>query len=57
MWYTNVDDDVEAAPIYRCNGKAKQPARPCKNHDLHIEQESTEAADALIRSSCMQIIW
>ena len=37
MQYTIVDDDVEAAPIYRCDGKASQPTRPHKNHDLHIE--------------------
>ena len=37
MQYTVVDDDVEAAPIYRCNGKALQPTRPCENHGLHIE--------------------
>ena len=37
MQYTIVDDDVEPAPIYRCNGKA----RPCENHDLHIEWEPT----------------
>ena len=37
MQYTIVDDDVEAAPIYRCNGKASQPARPHENHGLHIE--------------------
>ena len=31
MWYTIVDDNVEAAPIYRCDGKAEQPiVRPCK---------------------------
>ena len=30
--YTIVDDNVEAAPIYRCDGKATQPTRPCKNH-------------------------
>ena len=35
--YTIVDDDVEAAPIYRCNSKALQPTRPHKNHDLHME--------------------
>ena len=28
MQYTTVDDDVEAAPVYRCNGMAKQPTRP-----------------------------
>ena len=37
MQYTIVDDDVEAVPIYRCNGKASQPARPCENHGLCIE--------------------
>ena len=36
MQYTIVDDDVEAAPIYRCNSKALQPAKPHKNHGLHI---------------------
>ena len=37
MQYTIVDDDVEAAPIYRCNGKTSQLIRPCKNHGLHME--------------------
>ena len=37
MQYTFVDDDVEAAPIYRCNGKAPQPTRPCENHGLCME--------------------
>ena len=41
MQYTIVDDDVEAAPIYRCNGRAKQPTKPCKNHGLHMEQVPT----------------
>ena len=41
MQYTMVDDDVEAAPIYRCNGRATQPTRPHKNHDLHMEQVPT----------------
>ena len=41
MQYTIVDDDVEAAPIYRCDGKALQPARPHENHGLHIEQVPT----------------
>ena len=27
MQYTIVDDDVAAAPIYRCNGKTSQPIR------------------------------
>ena len=42
-WHTIVDDDVEAAPIYRNDGKAGQPVmRPHKNHDLPIKQESTQ---------------
>ena len=32
-----VDDDVEAAPIYRSKGTVRKPLRPCKNHVLHIE--------------------
>ena len=28
MQYTIVDDNVEVAPIYRCNGKATKPTRP-----------------------------
>ena len=42
MQYNIVDDNVEAAPIYRCKGKAGQPiVRPCENHDLHMEWEPT----------------
>ena len=41
MQYTFVDDDVKAAPIYSCNGKASQPIRPCDNHGLHIEHIPT----------------
>ena len=41
MQYTIVDDNVEAAPFYRCEGKAKQLTRPHENHDLHMEQEPT----------------
>ena len=37
MQYTFVDDDVEAAPIYRCGGKAPQPTRPHENHHLHMK--------------------
>ena len=37
MQYTIVDDNVEEAPIYRCEGKAPKPTRPCKNHCLAIE--------------------
>ena len=36
MQYTIVDDDVEAAPIYRCDGKVLQPTRPRENHGLVI---------------------
>ena len=32
-----VDDNVEVAPIYRCEGKATKPTRPCENHGLAIE--------------------
>ena len=35
--YTIVDDDVEAAPFYRCNSRAKQPTRPHENYILHME--------------------
>ena len=41
MQYAIVDGDVEAAPLYRCNGKASQPTRPCENHGLHIEHIPT----------------
>ena len=42
MQYTIVDDNVEAAPIYRCESKAGQPIiRPHENHDLHVEWEPT----------------
>ena len=41
MQYTIVDDDVEVAPIYRCNGKDSQPTRPCENHSLAIEHLPT----------------
>ena len=37
MQYTIVDDDVEAGPIYRCDGKGSQPTRPGENHGLHME--------------------
>ena len=41
MQYTTVDDNVEVAPIYRCNGKAPQPTRRCENHGLAIEHLPT----------------
>ena len=37
MQYTIVDDDVEVASIYRCDGKDPQPTRPHENHGLAIE--------------------
>ena len=41
MQYTIADDNVEVAPIYRCNGKTSQPTRPCENHGLTIEHLPT----------------
>ena len=41
MQYTIADDNVEVAPIYRCNGKVPQPARPHENHGLAIEHLPT----------------
>ena len=41
MQYTIVDDDVETAPIYRCDGKVLPPTRPCENHGLAIEHLPT----------------
>ena len=41
MQYTIVDDNVEVAPIYRCDGKATQPTRPHENHGLAIEHLPT----------------
>ena len=40
--YTIVDDNVEEAPIYRCEGKAPKPTRPRKNHGLAIEHLPTQ---------------
>ena len=41
MQYTIVDDDVEIAPIYRCNNKVLPPTRPHENHGLAIEHLPT----------------
>ena len=41
MQYTIVDDNVEVAPIYRCDGKEPQPTRPRENHGLAIEHLPT----------------
>ena len=61
MQYTIVDDDVEAAPIYRCDGKAQQPIRPCENHGLYMEHTPTQMESQykqhrVISSSCTRII-
>ena len=32
MQYTIMDDDVEEAPIYRCDGKVLPLTRPHKDH-------------------------
>ena len=36
-----MDDDVKAAPIYRCDGKALQLTRPHEYHGLAIEHLPT----------------
>ena len=56
-----MDDNVEEAPIYRCEGKAPEPTRPHKNHGLVIEHlptwsESSEATVEVICSPCPGII-
>ena len=61
MQYTIVDDNVEAAPIYKCDSKAKQATRPCENHDLHMEWEPTlteswQKQQMQSLGVCMQII-
>ena len=62
MLYTIVDDNVEEAPIYRCEGKAPKPTRPCENHGLAIEhlptwlEMSSEATVEVICSPCPRII-
>ena len=48
-WYTIVDDNVEEALIYRCDGKAPQPTRPHENHGLAIECLPTQ-----MESGCKQ---
>ena len=42
MLYIIVDDNVEEAPIYRCEGKAPKPTRPHENHGLAIEHLPTQ---------------
>ena len=48
MQYTIVDENIEAAPIYRCNSKAGQPiVGPHKNHDLYMEWEPSQTESQL----------
>ena len=42
MQYTIVDDNVEVAPIYRCESRDPQPTRPHENHGLAIEHLPTQ---------------
>ena len=49
MQYTIVNDDVEVAPINRCDGKALPPTKPCENHGLAIEHLPTQ-----MESQCKQ---
>ena len=43
MQYAIVDDNVEDAPIYRCEGKAPKPTRPRENHGLAMECVPTQS--------------
>ena len=51
--YTIVDDNVEAAPIYRCDGKAGHPIvsliriMPCIWNGNYMDGKSTEATDSV----------
>ena len=47
--FTIVDDDVEVAPIYRCDGKVLQPTRSHENHSLAIDCLPTQT-----ESQCKQ---
>ena len=49
MQYTIVDDNVEVALIYRCNGKESQTTRPCENLGPAIEYLPT-----WLESQCKQ---
>ena len=46
-----MDDDVEVASIYRCEGKVLPPMRPCENHGLAIEHLPTWT-----ESQCKQLL-
>ena len=62
MQYTIVDEDVEVAPIYRCDGKNSQPTRPHENHGLAIEclptwlESQCKQQLEVIGSPCTRII-
>ena len=62
MQYAIVDDNVEDAPVYRCEGKAPKPTRPRKNHGLAMEwctymvRELSETTVEVICSPCPRII-
>ena len=43
MRYTIVNDNVEEASFYRCEGKASNPTRPRENHGLAIEHLPTQS--------------
>ena len=47
-----VDDDVEAAPIYRHRWMVEKPIRPHRNHDLCIEWETQR-----LENHCKQPVW
>ena len=55
-------NDVEAVPIYRCDGKVLPPKRAYENHGLAIEHLLTwtenrcQATLKVISSSCARII-
>ena len=60
--YTIVDDNVEVAPIYRCDGMESQPTRPHENHGLAMEHLPTQLDSQckttveVIGSACSRII-
>ena len=40
MQYTIMDDDVEAAPIYRCDGKTSQESWPAYRAYTYTDRDS-----------------
>ena len=49
-----MDDDVEVAPIYRCRDKVGKPERPCRSHDLHLEQETERLGVTVSKLLCQK---